>query len=103
LEFILASLIFLFFSFYNPPFQKISDDRIVLFQFLEKQAGQQVLGASSKTESSVNWCPPNKPIIGWIDHAGKKQIRTQLPPNTSPSACFSSLEEAVAEGFVLID
>ena len=101
LEFVLASLVFLFFSVYNPPFQQISDDRMILLQFLEKQAGQQILGASSQTEPIG--CPENKPVIGWIDYAGKKQIRSQLPPNAVPSACFSSLEEALAEGFVLID
>jgi len=101
LEFVLASLVFLFFSVYNPPFQQISDDRMILLQFLEKQAGQQVLGASSQTVPIG--CPANKPVIGWIDYAGKKQIRSQLPPNAVPSACFSSLEEALAEGFVLID
>jgi len=101
LEFVLASLVFLFFSVYNPPFQQISDDRMILLQFLEKQAGQQVLGASSQTEPIG--CPANKPVIGWIDYAGKKQIRSHLPPNAVPSACFSSLEEALAEGFVLID
>jgi len=101
LEFVLASLVFLFFSVYNPPFQQISDDRMILLQFLEKQAGQQVLGASSQTVPIG--CPANKPVIGWIDYAGKKQIRSQLPPNAVPSACFSSLEEALAEGFVLTD
>ena len=101
LEFVLASLVFLFFSVYNPPFQQISDDRMIFLQFLEKQAGQQILGASSQTEPIG--CPANKPVIGWIDYAGKKQIRSQLPPNAVPSACFSSLEEALAEGFVLID
>ena len=101
LEFVLASLVFLFFSVYNPPFQQISDDRMILLQFLEKQAGQQVLGASSQTVPIG--CPANKPVIGWIDYAGKKQIRSQLPPNAVPSACFSSLEEALAEGFVLVD
>ena len=101
LEFVLASLVFLFFSLYNPPFQQISDDRMILLQFLEKQAGQQILGASSQTEPIG--CPANKPVIGWIDYAGKKQIRSQLPPNAVPSACFSSLEEALAEGFVLAD
>jgi hypothetical protein len=101
LEFVLASLVFLFFSLYNPPFQQISDDRMILLQFLEKQAGQQILGASSQTEPIG--CPANKPVIGWIDYAGKKQIRSQLPPNAVPSACFSSLEEALAEGFVLTD
>jgi len=101
LEFSLASLVFLFFSLYNPPFQKISDDRVILFQFLEKQAGQQVLGASSQTKPEE--CPANKPIIGWIDYAGQKQIRSQLPPNAVPSACFSSVEEALVEGFVLAD
>jgi len=101
LEFSVASLVFLFFSLYNPPFQQISDDRMILLQFLEKQAGQQVLGASSQTVPIG--CPANKPVIGWIDYAGKKQIRSHLPPNAVPSACFSSLEEALAEGFVLID
>jgi hypothetical protein len=101
LEFVLASLVFLFFSVYNPPFQQISDDRMILLQFLEKQAGQQVLGASSQTVPIG--CPANKPVIGWIDYAGKKQIRSHLPPNAVPSACFSSLEEALAEGFVLTD
>lgn len=101
LEFVLASLVFLFFSVHNPPFQQISDDRMILLQFLEKQAGQQVLGASSQTVPIE--CPENKPVIGWIDYAGKKQIRSQLPPNAVPSACFSSLEEALAEGFVLTD
>ena len=101
LEFVLASLVFLFFSVYNPPFQQISDDRMILLQFLEKQAGQQVLGASSQTVPIG--CPANKPVIGWIDYAGKKKIRSNLPPNAVPSACFSSLEEALAEGFVPID
>ena len=74
---------------------------MILLQFLEKQAGQQVLGASSQTVPIG--CPANKPVIGWIDYAGKKQIRSHLPPNAVPSACFSSLEEALAEGFVLTD
>lgn len=86
LEFSVASLVFLFFSLYNPPFQQISDDRMILLQFLEKQAGQQVLGASSQTVPIG--CPANKPVIGWIDYAGKKTNSLSVTPKRCSKRLF---------------
>lgn len=81
----------------NPPFQETSDDSAMLFQFLERQQGKQVLGANSKTEEFP--CPEARPIIGWINYAGKKEIRKYLPPEISASACFLSIQEANSQGY----
>lgn len=97
LELVAMSVVALLLISANPPFRETSDDSWILFQFLEKQQGKQVLGASSHTEADL--CPPDKPIIGWIDYAGKKVIRTYLPPGIPASACFTSLEEAYSQGF----
>ncbi|GEM_PF-1117019 len=90
-------LLLAFFGSTNPPFRQTDDDSFILFQFLEKQNVQQVLGASSNSQE--NPCPEDKPIIGWIDFSGNKQVRKVLPPGSSASACFKDLEEAQSQGF----
>ena len=96
-ELMTVALVLTLISTVNPPFQETADDSAMLYQFLEKQTGKQVLGASSQKESEP--CPPNKPIIGWIDYAGNKTVRDFLPPETTASACFSSLTEAQNQGY----
>ncbi len=94
-------LLLVFFGSTNPPFRQTDDDSFILFQFLEKQHLQQVLGATSNSQD--NPCPEDKPIVGWIDFSGNKQVRKALPPGSSASACFKDLEEAQSQGFKVLE
>lgn len=96
MEFGAILMLVLMVSTVNPPFQQIEDDSVMLYRFLEGQQGKQVLGASTQDQSP---CPPERPVIGWIDYAGSKTIRESLPPGALPSACFSSLVEARSQGY----
>lgn len=77
---------------------KTTDDASYLFRFLEQQSSQKVLGVNSRSAqekaNSQRSCPDTKPIIGWIQFDGKKTITQDLPVSQSPSACFTSVEEA---------
>lgn len=59
---------------------------------------KSVQGASSKDENE--FCPENKPIIGWIDYSGNKTIRYSLPEGEFASSCFESIEEAELAGYL---
>jgi|688.fasta_scaffold42522_5 hypothetical protein len=77
---------------------KTADDTQILGQILLQQPSQQqVKGVISEN----NYCPKDKPIMGWIDFDGSKKIIQNLNQNQLPSACFSDLEEAKKEGFEL--
>ncbi len=61
---------------------------------------KQVLGVSTEYPPTItNSCPEEKPIIGWIDYAGKKLLLKSLPQNQQPSVCFISEVEGNSEGY----
>jgi hypothetical protein len=74
-----------------------ADDSLLVPTYLEHQSKSQVLGASTKKETSP-LCPDSKPIAGWIDFQGVKKLQNP-PKGENPSACFSTEQEAISEGY----
>ena len=44
-------------------------------------------------------CPAEKPVIGWINYAGERKIRSTLPEGEFASACFETAQEAQLAGY----
>jgi len=106
----LLSGIFLSFAVINyvqNPTLETYDDAINLPYYMDSSDSNQVLGASSETEavpvSAKEVCPESKPVLGWIDHEGKKLILESIPEGEAPSACFETVEGAQKEGYYYND
>lgn len=91
-SFMVLLLIFIFPQFSSPT----DDGNDQLFNYLEQGSGGQVLGANSEDN---NYCPEDKPIIGWVDYRGNKIITNTLPNTEKPSVCFETTIEANQQEF----
>ena len=62
---------------------------------LRSVQGARDTGVTSETSP----CPADKPVIGWIDYAGERKIRTSLPEGEFASACFETTQKALLAGY----
>jgi len=78
-----------------------TDDTQFLPEVIEQNQNNQVLGATSEKQEYQNnyGCGEDNPIVGWIDYAGQKTIRENLPQGQTASTCFASFEEAEFNGY----
>ena len=61
---------------------------------------RSVRGATDSVEDNEDGpCPADKPVIGWINYAGERKIRTTLPEGEFASACFETTQEANLAGY----
>jgi hypothetical protein len=81
---------------------RTADNSKILFEKILKEPKNEVLGASTELykADSLNACPEEKPVIGWIDYQGQKIVVNSLGQNQKPSVCFKTIDEATAAGFV---
>ena len=80
---------------------RTADDSKILFETLLKEPKSEVLGASTQIykDDSLDSCPEDRPIIGWINYQGKKILVQSLDKDQNPSNCFKTLDEAKTSGF----
>jgi len=90
-------------SFFSPLNNSTTDDAKQLPNILESINRRSVLGANTENSDYLYGCTQEKPVVGWIDYAGAKVVKENLPAGEMATACFQSLEEANQNGFELAE